>query len=216
MKASTVCTWHRCMSMYCALCRCYCMPLGTGLIPTMRAYNTCIWSLGINFPLVKFYLHLPRFCTHRDESKSCRKRRCSFRICCRGRLILTLDVPSLPLCVSLFLPFYTCSLFFSPLFFPPSLPVKGKRWHLGYCSASTVSSFLFFIEGGGVCREQERQRETKRSWVSSPPSLRLFSLISTSCPLLSHRTDLHSSPSFPVNSPFFLPSFLLIFACPSL
>lgn len=58
------------------------------------------------------------FAHTRMSVKVAEKTGCSFRICCRGRLILTPDVPSLPLCVSLFLPFYVSC----PFSFPPSPP----------------------------------------------------------------------------------------------
>lgn len=67
------------------------------------------------------------------------------------------------------------------------------------------------LGGAGWNREQERRSERERMrrkpQCPSPPS-RLLSLTSTSCPLLSHHADLHPSPSFPSNSPSFLPSFL--------
>lgn len=174
--------------------------------PPHEPYNTCIWSLGIDFPLVKFYLHLPRVFTGMNV-KVARKGDAALGIAAGADSFSPplSHLSPLPLSLSLFLPFLMFLLI--PSFSPPSLLVKGKRWHLGCCLASTVSSFLFFM--GGLV---ERARETEREWekqrnysVLTPPCL--FSLISTSCPLLSHRADLHSSPFFPFNSPLLLPLF---------
>lgn len=174
--------------------------------PPHEPYNTCVSSLGINFPLVKFYLYLPKVCTHRDECKSCKKRGCGFTKCCRGRLILS------PTPVSLFLPFYISSLsLLSPL---------PRSWSKESADTSAAArpplSALFYFSWGGLV---QRTRETEREGVNAeklqcPSSPRLFSLTSTSCPFLSHPSDLHSSPSFPFNSSFF--SLLLFLSLPVL
>ncbi len=67
---------------------------------------------------------------------------------------------------------------------------------------------LFFIFHGGAGIESKRDRARgggEAEKLQCPPSPCLFSRISTSCPLLSHHADLHSSPSFPFNSPLLLP-----------
>lgn len=172
------CTWHAYVIMCDALCSCLCMSLSVGLIPTIWAYNTCIWSPGINFLLVKFYLHLPRVCTHRDECKSCRRRgdtALGFAAGADSFSPISPPPPSLCFFVSSFLCFFSTSL---------SLPVKGKRWHLGCCPASTVSSFFYFSRGGGI--ENKRDRAKRKAKSVLPPSS-LFSYIDLlPSPLSSH------------------------------
>lgn len=134
--------------------------------PPHEPYNTCVSSLGINFPLVKFYLYLPKVCTHRDECKSCKKRGCGFTKCCRGRLILS------PTPVSLFLPFYISSLsLLSPL---------PRSWSKESADTSAAArpplSALFYFSWGGAGIENKRDRargsECRETTVSFlPPSL---------------------------------------------
>lgn len=122
--------------------------------------------------------------------------------------------PSPPLCVSLFLPFYVSPL---SLFFP-SL-TSGQRKALTPRLLPGLHCQLFFIfhgEAGGLVQRTRKGEGENAEKLLCPSSLCLLSLTSTSCPLASHRADLHASPSIPFNSPFFLLSFLLIFACPSL
>ena len=112
---------HGCVMVYDALCTCY-WPHPHRMSP----YNTCTWSRGINFPLVKIPAPLARgFRTHPGRSvKVAGEGGCGSRKCCRGRLILT---PRRLSQRSLFLCFFLFMFLLYPSFSPPSLLVKGKR-----------------------------------------------------------------------------------------
>lgn len=120
--------------------------------------------------------------------------------------------PSICFFVSSFLCFFS---------FPPSpLP---RSWSKESADTSAAArpplSALFYFSWGGVGgvgmrpgmenkRDRGRDRECRETTLSFLPPFCLSSLTSTPCPLLSHRADLHPSPSFPFNSPFFRPSYL--------
>lgn len=113
------------------------------------------------------------------------------------------------LCLSLLI-----FLLFPSFFSAPFLLVKGKRWHLGCCSASIVSSFLFFMVRRGVGIKNKGARVKERRRVAPTVSffhLSLFSYIHL-LPFPSH----HADPHFPFNSPlFFLLFFLSLPVLPS-
>lgn len=191
------------------------MPLSVGLMSLTTPASAAWESIS---PLVKFYLHLPKVCTHRDECKSCKKIGCSFRNCCWWKLILapTSYLPPL-LSVSLFIPSYVPSL---SLFLLRSFAL-GQRKALTPRLLPSLHCQLFFIfhgEGVGVGvgvgienkRARVKRREHVETTVSSLP-LSLFSYIHLLPPPLSSRW-----PSFSFQFSPFLPAFLLIFACPSL
>lgn len=121
------------------------------------------------------------------------------------RCPISLTPPSIFFFVSAFLMFLLI-----PLFLPSLAP--GQRKALTPRLLPGLHCQLFFIfHGGGRAsveskRDREREGEKQRNYSVLPPPVS-FSLISTSCPLLSHRADLHSSPSFPFNSPLLLPPF---------
>lgn len=151
--------------------------------------NTCVWRLGINFS--SLHLVLPWVCTHREAYKSCKNAALGFAA--GARLIHT--PLRCPISRALFLCF-----FHLPLHLPPSLLVKGKRWHLSCCQACTVM-------GRGVWGvwDTERARQTP---PSSPYIYPLACALSSVWPLC--------LCIFYLEYPFFLGSFLLISACPSL
>lgn len=162
-----------------------------GLVPAIRACNTCMWNLGINFPLVKFYFHSSRVFTLRTECEGCRKKEGMWlQYLSWGRLILTPIFPSL-----LFL-FFVLILPLSSI--PPPPPhSRSKERADTSATARPPLSALFYFPWGRWSREQrhrEEGRDAERP-VSLLPSL---CLLHPPLALSSHRIDLHSSPPFPL------------------
>lgn len=138
--------------------------------PPQKPRNTWIWSLGINFLLVKFYLYLPKgLHTQGLSVKVAEEGDAALRFAAGAHSfspLMSHRSASLTLLLC-FLPFFMLFLF--PSFFPPLLPVKRKRWHLGCSAASTVSSFFYFsCVRGGWYRKQETEWEKQKS---APPSV---------------------------------------------
>lgn len=107
---------------------------------------------------------------------------------------------------------FLCFCLFNVSSHSPLSPLS-RSWSKESADTSAAArpplSALFYFSWGGRAsveskRDREREGEKQRNYSVLPPPVS-FSLISTSCPLLSHRADLHSSPSFPFNSPLLLP-----------
>lgn len=138
--------------------------------PPHGPYNTCIWSLGINFPLVKFHLHLPKVCTHVSVKVA-------------GKLGAALDTaasenfspsvsylpPLLP--VSLFIPSYVPSLF---LFLLYSFALSQRKALTPRLLPSLHCQLFFYFSWwweAGIERGRVKKREWVRSYSVLPPSV---------------------------------------------
>lgn len=178
--------------------------------PPHEPYNTCVWNLGINFPFVKFYLHLPKVFTH-VSVKVARKLGAALETVAGENLFSPL--------VSYLLPLLCLFPLFSSLFSAPLLLVKGKRWHLDCCPASIVSSFLFFMVRGGWYKKRKSEKERTSQKLLCPSFLCSFHLCSLTSTLLPFPLS-SCWPSllflFFFSFPLFLPAFLLILVCHSL
>lgn len=152
------------------------MPLSVGLMSLTTPASTAWESIS---PLVKFYVHLPKVCTHRDECKSCRKSDAALGTAA-GENLFSPPMSYFPplLSVSLFIPSYVPSL---SLFLLRSFAL-GQRKALTPRLLPSLHCQLFFYfswwgcggGGGGWYREQESQSEKermRRNYSVLPPSV---------------------------------------------
>lgn len=152
------------------------MPLSVGLMSLTTPASAAWESIS---PLVKFYLHLPKVCTHRDECKSCKKIGCSFRNCCWWKLILAPDVLSPTPSICFFVYSFLCSFSF-PLSSPLLCSWSKESADTSAAAQPPLSALFYFswwgcgVGGGGWYREQESQSEkerTRRNYSVLPPSV---------------------------------------------